>query len=203
MKIKMFSRYFSAVVFYSCVFTSFFDNRISLVLLVWLLMPVIFSFLGYGRRWCGIGCPQGIFYDDYIGRIISDKVSPKVFSNVFLRCGLVIVLIAMLAAGVYKSFSEPWAVGRYAFIIVTAICMCSLILTFQFSKRTWCHVCPVGSLAAAVSVVVGKKYGIECSGHKFSAGTVCPMGVDSRKHPDCIHCCECCDIRSLKERYNI
>ena len=112
--------------------------------------PVIISFFR-GRLWCGKFCPRGLFLNLLPGR--RAITLPGVIRNKYFRFGFFIVLLG--AFTIQLSFTDGSfnGIGTIFHRMVVITTVAAVIGGLLFGKRTWCTVCPMGTLAHYVSPV--------------------------------------------------
>jgi polyferredoxin len=116
--------------------------------------PVIVSFFK-GRLWCGKFCPRGLFLNLLPGgKMIS--LPGFIRSKVFRFAFLVILMSAFTVQLAFTdgSIAEVGAVFHRMVAVTTAAAVLAGII---YGKRTWCTVCPMGTLAHYVSVSKKKR----------------------------------------------
>ena len=152
-----------------------------------------------GRAWCDWMCPRGGFYD-----LLFNKISPNREIPAFLRStrfrGLMVGLIfVVLGTQLFFAWGNLNQMGLAMVRLLTITTIVGIILAVVYHPRTWCHVCPMGTLANWVAK--GKQPILidpSCVGCKICS-TACPMQLVPYKYAaegtmtdnDCIKCSSC------------
>lgn len=180
-----------------------FDLRFALAAVICMAAPVTVA-LFKGRYWCGNYCPRGNFYDNIISKFSKNKRVPKFLKSVFFRTFMVILMMTMFILGIKENWGNLYGMGMvfYRLIIVTTII--GIVLSIPYSYRTWCHFCPMGTLASLAAKFRKSKKVLKVSSACVSCKICekkCPLGIvpyeykgDLLSHPDCIQCGKCADI---------
>lgn len=152
-----------------------------------------------GRYWCGWLCPRGSFLERIFAPLSPNRKIPRVFKTRILRGVVFAVLMGFM---IFRLVHSGGVLAKIAFVFVT---MCiittvlAIILGLIFKPRTWCAVCPMGTLQG----VIGRKRNLlrisqdctECG----ACEKVCPIGTAPGalkaegvvSSLDCIKCPEC------------
>lgn len=137
--------------------------------MVWLLPVIIigglvFPLLGYlaflmmffllilsyfrGRFWCANLCPRGSFLDLILSRFSLKNKIPPFFTRPKVKWAIFSVFMFFF---VLQFTISPKDLFSFGFIFVRMCLITTLIAIFlgvPFNKRTWCAVCPMGTLQA-------------------------------------------------------
>lgn len=103
-----------------------------------------------GRKWCDWMCPRGSFADAYLKLISPQKTIPHSLRSFPVRIGILSFLMLMLGYQVVRFWPDPYALGRFLMIILSITSVIGIILALLIHQRTWCYICPIGSLANLV-----------------------------------------------------
>ncbi len=168
-----------------------------------LLMGCIVGALGiaafHGRQWCDWLCPRGSFYDLFLDKISGKRQIPGFFRNTGTRIGMILFLFTVLGVQIYFAWPGVDAIGKAFVIVLTVTTSIGIVLGIGIHPRTWCNVCPMGTIANWMST--GKKpltiadTCIDCT----LCAKVCPMQLAPYKDKaigvmqdnDCIKCGSC------------
>ena len=201
--------------------TSRTEKRKRIQLIMWWFLPIViiggifWPYLGFlvlammvfflilsafkGRYWCGWLCPRGSFLERVFAPLSPKRKIPPVFRNRTLRWLLFAVLMGFM---IFRLITSGGVLAKIGFVFVT---MCivttviAIILGLVFKPRTWCAVCPMGTLQG---VIVKKKKLLkvsdECTDCK-ACEKVCPIGTAPSSFKiegavasvDCLRCPEC------------
>lgn len=183
------------------VVASLFDFRIALAAIVCMVAPIVVAFFR-GRFWCGNLCPRGNFYENVVSKYSKKKPVPKFFKSIYFRAFVIIFMFTMFGVGIKQNWGNPAGIGMVFYRIIVITTLVGVIMPLFYNHRSWCHFCPMGSLAALVSYFKkDNKRVLEvsntCVGCKV-CDKACPMGIspyeykgDVLSHPDCIQCQKC------------
>jgi len=152
-----------------------------------------------GRYVCGNLCPRGSFFDRIISKIAGKKEIPATLRAIPLRLGVLALLMGFM---VWRLAADPSNLEHWGFVfwsmcaITTAV---GVALALVYHPRTWCAVCPVGTLS---NVIGGDKYQLdidadcrECGRCEQSCTFNLPIVVHKShgivQERDCIKCSVC------------
>ncbi|OIP37746.1 hypothetical protein AUJ95_07680 [Candidatus Desantisbacteria bacterium CG2_30_40_21] len=130
-----------------------------------------------GRKWCDWFCPRGSFCDVLLKPISPSREIPQFFKGLPLRIGVLSFLMAMMTIQIINHWPDPYKIGMFFIILLTVTTIIGLILALIFHQRTWCYLCPIGSMANWVG---RKRY---------------PLRIDANRCPECKSCYEICPIQ--------
>lgn len=201
--ILLFWKKYSYLLLLAFVIGGFFDLRIGIIAITCMVSPLITS-LFKGRFWCGNVCPRGNFYDNIASKFSRKKKTPAFLKSAYFRTALTILLLVLFTTNIIRAWGNLHDMGMvvYRLIIVTTII--GIGLTFIFNHRTWCNICPMGSISAFISTMRNPKnknallqVNDSCISCKKCART-CPMGIAAHDykggpltHKDCLQCVNC------------
>ena len=100
-----------------------------------------------GRSWCDWLCPRGSFEDALVARISRQRRIPEVFRRPPLRIAVMSTLMGLLTFQIFRLWPDPWAIGGAFILLLTLTTMVSVVLGVTFQQRTWCYLCPIGTMA--------------------------------------------------------
>ena len=129
-----------------------------------------------GRKWCNWYCPRGSFADSYMKAISPGKKIPDWLRSLPVRIGVLAFLIGMLTIRIIRLWPDPYAIGRFFVLLLSITTAVGLILALIFQQRSWCYICPIGSMSNWVGknkdqLVIDKEACVSC---KLCEKT-CPM----------------------------
>lgn len=171
---------------------------IGLLALVCMIAPVVVSAFK-GRYWCGWFCPRGSFYDHVISRFSRKKKIPDFIRTPWFRTIVFIFLMSMMTLQLLNSDGTLESIGFILIRLVVTTSILGIILGLLIHQRTWCTICPMGSLAA----LLGKgKEPLSISNACVSCKACtknCPMQIEINEYkdeskisnPDCLKCLRC------------
>lgn len=155
-----------------------------------------------GRKWCDWFCPRGSFADTLFKAVSPKREIPKIFKRLPLRIGFLSFLMAMMIIQIILRWPDPYKIGMFFVIMLTATTVLGIILALIFQQRTWCYICPIGSMANWVGrgkhlLRIDSKLCTECK----ACYKVCPIqvgayrykkdGIEVVKDGDCLKCRLC------------
>jgi polyferredoxin len=160
-----------------------------------------------GRWVCGNLCPRGSLFDTWLGALPRRPV-PAWMTRPAFRWGILVALIGLMVAQIAGDPGrwQHWGVVFWRMCLLTTLA--GLVLAALFTSRGWCHICPVGTVAAQAGV--GKlplQIATACRGCG-RCEQACPMQLEiavhrhdgTLPHRDCLKCSTCvksCPIEAL------
>lgn len=191
---------YSYVLLLAFVIVSLFNFKIAIAAIICMVAPIIVSIFR-GRFWCGNLCPRGNFYDNVVSKFSRKKAVPKFLKSVYFRLAIVIFMFTMFGVGIAKNWGNLAGIGMVFYRIIVITTLVGVGLSFFYNHRTWCHFCPMGSIAAFIAYFRKDKKVLQVSNTCVSCKICekkCPMGIspyeykgDVLNHPDCIQCARC------------
>lgn len=154
-----------------------------------------------GRKWCNWYCPRGSFADSYMKIISPERKIPDWLRSMPVRIGVLAFLIGMLTFQIIRLWPDPYAIGRFFMVLLTITTAVGIILALIFQQRSWCYICPIGSMSNWVGknknqLSIDKEACVSCK----LCGKTCPMQLTpfemKEKHEmsfkgDCLKCGLC------------
>lgn len=176
------------------------DFRIAIAAVVCMVAPVIVSIFK-GRFWCGNLCPRGSFYDNVISKFSNNKKVPRFLKSNVFRAIMVVFMMTMFTFGIYKNWGNYYGIGMVFYRIIVVTTIIGIILSLFYNHRTWCHFCPMGTIASVISSFRKSKDVLHISEDCISCKICekkCSIGIVPYKykksvlsHPDCLQCGKC------------
>ncbi len=155
-----------------------------------------------GRYVCGNLCPRGSFFDTFFAKLGPTRPIPEKLLNMKLRF---VVLIGLMGFMTYRLAQNPgniehWGLVFWQMCLITTLA--AMILGVMYRPRTWCAVCPVGTIGNAAG---GGRYQLTIAAACRSCGRCeqsCPMGhqiADFKeqgysRERDCLQCSSCVNV---------
>ncbi|MCF8012003.1 MAG: 4Fe-4S binding protein [Clostridiales bacterium] len=206
------------------------SKRKQLQLITWIVLPLVIIFgliypaagfllfacmLGAvglsftrGRSWCDWMCPRGAFYDLFFNRISPNKKVPRFFKKTAVRVFMIGVIFTAMGVQFYFAWGDLNAMGAALLRILIITTIAGIILALTIHPRTWCHICPMGTIASWIGK---RKLPVQVSEQCSLCGLcskVCPMQLSPyeykdeglMEHGDCIKCSTCvnsCPVKAL------
>lgn len=161
-----------------------------------------------GRAWCDWMCPRGSFYDLFFSSSPARKTKiPSVFKKLYIRIGIITLLFSSIGIQLFLHWGDGRAMGLALVKVLTITTLAGILFAWRFHPRTWCMVCPMGTLAKLFG---GNKQPLQISESCVQCGAcskACPMDLKPyhlKEAPesmtDCIKCSTCiatCPKKSL------
>jgi polyferredoxin len=104
-----------------------------------------------GRFYCGWLCPMGAFHERFLSLVSLGRPILPVFKSSWFRWLLFVLMMGLMSFRLAMAWGDAGAVGdvfRAMWILSTGI---AIGLGLYFKPRTWCTVCPMGSLQGVSS----------------------------------------------------
>ncbi|MDH7601446.1 MAG: 4Fe-4S binding protein [Armatimonadota bacterium] len=162
-----------------------------------------------GRYVCGHLCPRGAFFDRIIAPLSPGRPIPAFLRTKPLRWTLVVLLMGFMTYQIAQNPGDVYHWGR-VFWLMCVITTGAGVLLAVINQRTWCALCPIGTIQAAIGgskgeLLIDPETCRECG----ACEKVCPINIPIVKHkaegvvrePDCLRCPECirvCPVGALR-----
>lgn len=211
---KEFFHNWSWVILFAFCIAGLFFPAVGVIAVICMLAPVIVSFFN-GRFWCGNFCPRGSMNDIIISKISRRLRIPGLLKKQWFKLLILVLLMGGFAIQIHFAWGSINAVGMVFVRMILITTIIAIILGTIYNQRTWCTICPMGTMASYVarSKFVSKRAkhvqfkAQKCVNCKVCSNK-CPMGIDVLghknigrvTHPDCIKCEVCinkCPKKSL------
>jgi polyferredoxin len=153
--IRTFAHSVSWVLLPVFLIAGFLYPAIGILAVVCMSLPVIVAFFK-GRIWCGHYCPRGSMLDFLFSSIKKKTSHLSAPYKKAVRYSVFVLLMVMFT--VQLLLSESPADAGFVFVrMVFVTTAAALLLAAVFGRRTWCSVCPMGTLAGAASRMSRRK----------------------------------------------
>ncbi len=170
-----------------CIVGLFYPS-IGIAAIVCMLAPVVVSVFK-GRYWCGNFCPRGSFNDILVSKISKGMKVPVILRDKWFKLSFLVLLMSGFAIQIYFAWGSVISVGSVFVRMIIITTLLSIVLGTFFNHRTWCTICPMGTMANYVSSIrkAGKKSkNVTLSSKKCtdcnSCARSCPVGADVSKN---------------------
>ena len=154
-----------------------------------------------GRQWCNWYCPRGSFADTYLKLVSPNKRIPALLRTTSFRLGILAFLMLMLAIQITRLWPDWLAIGGFFIVLLTVTTVVGIILSIAYHQRSWCSICPIGSLSSWVGknkhqIKIDKDACISCR----ACAKICPMqlapaemkeATEMQYKGDCLKCGLC------------
>lgn len=154
-----------------------------------------------GRQWCNWYCPRGSFADAYLKLVSPNKRIPTLLRTTSFRLGVLAFLMLMLTIQVVRLWPDGFAIGGFFIVLLTVTTIIGIILSTIYHQRSWCSICPIGSLSSWVGnnkhqIKIDKDACITCR----ACAKICPMqlapvemkeATEMQYKGDCLKCGLC------------
>lgn len=163
-----------------------------------MMMNILYS-LHKGRYACGNVCPRGSFFDTVFRPFSGTRTIPTWLRTATVRWSIFAGLMGFMAVQISRNPGELRHWGFVFWLACTLTTIVAIGLGRAWQARTWCALCPIGTLAAAL----GKdKHQLLIASQCTGCGRCeqsCPMELSiavhrvagQLSHGDCIKCSNC------------
>ncbi len=150
------------------------------IIMIWLLPLIVigglfYPLLGYlvvammavfltmaffrGRYWCWNLCPRGAFLDSVVAKVSMKKPTPRVFSKEWFRWLVFFMFLVFLTFRLVQAGANPVAIGAVFVGMCILTTVISIILGIITRHRSWCAICPMGTLQDKIAKISHPKSG--------------------------------------------
>ena len=105
-----------------------------------------------GRTWCNWLCPRGSFADAFLKMLSPGRKIPEAFRGLPLRIGVITFLMAMLTYQIVRLWPDFYAIGGFFVLLLSITTGVGLLLGLVWHQRTWCYICPIGTMSNWVGI---------------------------------------------------
>ena len=164
-----------------------------------------------GRYVCGNLCPRGSFFDTLFAKFGFNRPIPQKMFAMPPRWAIMVVLMSVMS---FRLAQNPGNINHWGLVFWQMCLMttaAAVVLGIIFRPRSWCAICPVGSVGNAAS---GNKTVLTVAENCRSCNLCeknCPMGhsISAFKRTglmtnrDCLQCATCvhvCPVSALQLR---
>jgi len=121
-------------------------------------MIIFFSILSYFRQryWCWYLCPRGAFLQIAMPYVSLNKATPKLFLKKWFRWTVFVLLIGYLVSLIIRSGGNIFVIGAAFVSMCILTTTLGVILGITIKPRTWCIICPMGTLQETIGKISRK-----------------------------------------------
>lgn len=123
-----------------------FFSTIGLFALACMVAPVVMAFFR-GRLWCGSYCPRGSFNDILLVKLSRKLRLPGFLKTSWFKLGFLTVMLILFGIQLALVWGDMAAMGKVFLRMVFITTLIAVVLGTVYHQRTWCTVCPMGTLA--------------------------------------------------------
>ncbi len=138
-------KWFSVLFVAAVAITGFFWPLVGLVVPVMILVGLVTNLFGR-RSFCAGLCPNGRSLSFAFSRITRNEALDKDFRSPMLRRALCAFALFCAVNLLVRSGGELALVGRAFWLVYTMSVGLSAVLAIAYKPRSWCAVCPMGTL---------------------------------------------------------
>ncbi len=204
-------QFFMAPVFVAILILGWFYPLLGYFIPLCMLFGIALSF-SRGRKWCDWYCPRGSFYDAYVSVVSPQKEIPPFLRSIYFRITVLAFLMLVMTFQLSRRWPDPYKIGAFFVTLITITTVTGIILALIFHQRTWCLICPLGTLSNLIGrnrrlIQIDSGLCVECK----LCVKACPIqikpylfkkeGVVPIKDGDCLKCGMClavCPKQALK-----
>lgn len=154
-----------------------------------------------GRVWCDCMCPRAGLHDYVVTKVRKSRTVPEFFKHPVVRVGVLAFFLTLLAVRLPAVWGDWAAVGGVFVLLLTVTTVASVLMGLFIHQRTWCTICPAGTMANWIGrgkgpqLVMDHEACTDCG----ACGVVCPLDLRPRDRlvakdtppPDCLKCGLC------------
>ena len=132
-------------------------------LLGYLVVAMMVSLLALSffkrRFWCWNLCHRGAFLDILISKISVNKPSPRFFVKQWFHWLVFIFFVGFLILRIIKTGGNLIAIGAVFVTMCLLTTVISIVLGIVMRHRSWCVICPMGTLQGKIDEISHFKTG--------------------------------------------
>ncbi|NQU95082.1 MAG: 4Fe-4S binding protein [Candidatus Omnitrophica bacterium] len=110
-----------------------------------------------GRYWCWNLCPRGTFLDIVMPKVSPNRPSPKLFTKKWFRWLVFTIFISFFIFRITQTGGSLLAIGVVFVSMCIVTTIISIILALTMKPRSWCSMCPMGTLQEHMGKIGKKK----------------------------------------------
>ncbi|SET44834.1 4Fe-4S binding domain-containing protein [Natronincola peptidivorans] len=120
---------------------------IGLIALICMLAPVVVGIIKGKRIWCSNYCPRGSFLGKLMQNISQRGKPPKFLNSTLFKTIFVLFLLSNFAIGIIKAEGNLTQIGFVFVRLIIITSIVGILLGVFYQPRTWCTICPMGTLS--------------------------------------------------------
>lgn len=132
------------------IFTGLIYPAVGLVAILCMLAPLVGAIFK-GRMWCAFYCPRGGFLEQLVSKFSLRLKYPALFKTVWFKWLIVVSLLSAFTIQLMMAGNSMAAIGAVFVRMVLITTLAAFGLGITFIPRTWCGICPMGTLASCIS----------------------------------------------------
>ena len=129
---------------------------IGIIALACMVAPVMIAVFK-GRLWCGNFCPRGSFLDIILSKFSLRKPTAKFIKAKWFRNLFLVVLLSTFALQLIFAEGNIVAMGWIFVRMIWITTVLAIILGLVYNQRSWCNICPMGTLSHYVGKIKSMK----------------------------------------------
>jgi ferredoxin-type protein NapH len=129
-----------------------------------------------GRQWCNWYCPRGSFADTFLALASPKRIIPSWLRSMPTRIAVLAFLMLMLTYQIVRLWPDFMAIGGFFVLLLTITTIVGILLALLIHQRSWCYICPIGTLSMWVGknrhkLAMNRDACVNCK----TCAKVCPM----------------------------
>jgi len=117
---------------------------------------IILSFFK-GRFWCWNLCPRGAFLDIVMPKLSLKRPAPRIFARQSFRWAVFALLMGFVIFRLIQTGGNLLAIGAVFVSMCLITTIVSVILAVFTKPRSWCTICPMGTLQNKIDSIMRKR----------------------------------------------
>jgi len=124
-----------------------------------LAMVVFFLSLSYfkGRFWCWHLCPRGAFLDLVLNKLSYRRKLPRIFTSQKFRWIVFVLFMTFFISQLIMIDKDTSSLGLIFVRMCLVTTLIAIFIGIPFQGRSWCLVCPMGTLQHKISSLNRRK----------------------------------------------
>ena len=105
------------------------------------------------RYWCWNLCPRGAFLDIILSKVSRKRPASKIFARQGFRWLVFVLLMSFVIYRIIMTGGNIVAIGGVFVGMCILTTVLAIILGIIAKHRTWCTICPMGTLQEGISKI--------------------------------------------------